>query len=159
MNKQTKYNIGSYDHKQLEELVFRNPKLVHEHFIPLRKELIILRGKLDILGSVLDQNCIVEIKVDKVGGLKAIARKQLKKYARAINDTLSWFDIEPLNFSFCIIRNSKNNLYIDYYENMEELCKEKYSNGIGYYKGNKNKAKEKHLTEAYEKYKKVKGIR
>lgn len=150
MKKKTIYNFGSFNHKQLEEYVLKNPTLIHKDFKPIQSELIILRGTVDILGKIQDQYCLVEIKIDKICGLKSHARNQLIRYSKAINTYFQWFDKQTINFTYCIIRNNHNNIYIDYYNNLTELEGEKYSSGIGYYNGNQTKHKKQHLSKSKE---------
>lgn len=146
MDKFTKYKTGNFTHPELITKIMEKPETLHPNFQPLKKEMIILRGQLDILGMINEKYCIVEVKIDKHGGLKSHAKRQLWRYADAINEQLGWFDYKPIKFCFIIVRNHSGNLYVDFYESGRELMqKEKYVNGIGWVNGSVKDAKQKHL--------------
>lgn len=123
-----KYSLIStkrkYTHTELTHYLVRNPKTLHPLFKPIRTELIVLRGRVDLIGSINGKYCIVEVKIDNRGtnsGKVSEARRQLIKYAKAFNNYHSVFNLQPIDYIFIIVRLLKTGLEILYFEDMDDL--------------------------------------
>ncbi len=154
---------GDFNHKQLVDYLMKHPELIDKEFNPINSEVHFLRGQIDIIGRIKTSYLWVEVKIDPGGGLITKARSQLKQYDHYIRKYLEIFKEslkEEIKLRYCIVRLTKKNLHIYLFENRDELLNQRYSNGVGYYEGTIEEAKEKHRIKAVpKKYLNKEGVR
>lgn len=112
-------------HTEILNRILNKPTLIAPDFVPIKKEVVVLRGRVDLIGKLGNEFCLVEIKVDtNSNGKIAVAKRQLVRYARALNTYFYTHNLPEVNYKFVIVRKTKVWLQIAIYDSMEEMQKE-----------------------------------
>lgn len=119
-------------HRDLIDKIMNNPSMIAQDFKPIRKEVLVLRGTVDIVGKLKEDFCLVEVKVSKQAMLMINAKKQLARYTRAINQYCEIFQFPKIEFKYIVVRKLNHILKINIYDSEGDLLKESYVNGKGY---------------------------
>jgi len=122
MERKVIYKFGKMNHDELSSYVKEHPEEIRP-FLKIRTtEVNVLRGRVDIVGEIDKWICLIELKTGSSARTKVKAKKQLLRYTNAVNSyNHIFFQHEPVDFQYMIIRNIYNNLYIDYYKNLDDI--------------------------------------
>lgn len=122
-------------HNEIINKVMKQPEIIHKNFKPIRQELPIAKGRIDIIGKLNDQYCLVEVKTDySRNGLVSSARRQLIRYAKTLN-TYQHIHKQPIiDYCFVIIRKTRIKMEIFIYNNLTDIRKRTNTKGASYEK-------------------------
>jgi len=86
-------------------------QFIEDGFEVIRKNLIILGGKLDLVGKDKNGNfCLVEFKIDTYGSGEYTGKRQLQRYGRRLNRIFETFGFPSMNFRLILIRKTRNEI-------------------------------------------------